>query len=478
MLLHTPLYLGFLTVVFAVHWLLPSERWRKRLLLVASYSFYLSFSLRFAILLLLLTTANYHLARAMPGNPRVRQLTWLGVVINLGTLGVFKYSGFFLENLTSLLGTIGPSAYPIALDLIVPIGVSFYTFQALAYTTEVSRGRLQPAGNWTDFALYLGFFPKLVAGPIVRPEDFLQQLKSTRERPDRSRIQASCALLLMGLFKKVVIADSLASLADVAFRAAGREDALGFPSPLYWQGFYLYAIQILADFSGYTDIARGSASLLGLSLPENFNRPYLAPTIGEFWNRWHLTLTQWFREYLFFPLSRTLMNWTHRRHPGLIRSVSTFCSMTLIGLWHGASWSFVGWGAWHGLLVALDRLTGWRPRGRTAVAISTVVTFHLVGLGWVLFRAEDALVAGRFVVGALSLRGLSWSFEFLAPVVLATALTATVGWIQSGRVTYQARWGRSWAHSLVFMALLVLVALGVLQAIRGGDVRPFIYGRF
>jgi D-alanyl-lipoteichoic acid acyltransferase DltB (MBOAT superfamily) len=227
---------------------------------------------------------------------------------------------------------------------------------------------------------------------------------------------------------------------------------------LYWQGFYLYTFQIYADFSGYTDIARASALLLGFDLPENFQQPYLSSTPAVFWNRWHMTLTQWFREYLFFPVSRWLSLATGRRRPRLVQATANLLTMTLIGLWHGPGWTFVAWGLWHGVLLTLERLSGLKPAGRLQKIAAGLVCFHLVALGWVLFRADTFAAAARFVRGMLAFEQMGWLPNFLPPVLLAGGLIFALDALAAG--------------------LLAVAGLTLLKLVNGGDARPFIYGQF
>ncbi|MGB7540119.1 MAG: MBOAT family O-acyltransferase, partial [Anaerolineales bacterium] len=421
MFLHTPLYLLFLTSVCLLYWLLPRPAWRKLLLLLASYVLYAAFDLRFVLVLLGITTATYCLGRAIPGHPHPRRLVLLSILINLGALAYFKYTGFFLDNVEGLLRGMG-IAPPASIQILLPLGISFYAFQAVAYTIEVSRHKLEPERNVVNFGLYLAFFPKLIAGPFVRPADFFRQMADPPRSLSRPEIQSSFMLLLTGLFKKVVVADSIAVLADISFRSAASPEAAGFPSPLFIGGFYLYAVQIYADFSGYTDIARGSAGLLGISLPENFRAPYFSVSPGDFWNRWHITLSLWFREYLFFPLSRWGMTAAGRRFPRIIQTGATMITMTLVGLWHGAAWTFVLWGAWHGILISIDRLLGYVPRRWWEKCLAAAVTFHLVAIGWVLFRASSIPEAGRFLAGMVSFNQLVWASHFLLPAAVSLFL--------------------------------------------------------
>lgn len=479
MLLHTPAYLFFLLIVVLLFWLLPSVTWRKVFLLVSSAVFYALFDVRFLILLVLLIVVGYWLGRAIPENPYARRYAWLSVVVNLGVLAVFKYTNFFLDSLSVLLHPLGISILPTGLTLLLPIGISFYTFQGISYTTEIYRGKLKPVGNFLDYALYIVFFPKLIAGPLARPAQFLNQLQKPVERLTGKAAMGAAELLLLGLIKKIVIADSIAGLADVAFRAAAVSPQAGsFAAPLYIQGFYLYAIQIYADFSGYTDIARASAMFLGFALPENFQQPYLAPTVTVFWNRWHMSLTQWFREYLFFPLSRMLLSASQRKYARLIQVVVSLATMALIGFWHGASWTFIAWGVWQGIWLSVESLVNFKPTGRWQIFLSRLVTFHLVAVGWVMFRSESFQVAGRFLKGLVSFEQIYWLPGYLPSILVAVGVTLAIDLFASNGQATTSGWWRRLKPILIMAALLVLVILAALDFARGTYARPFIYGQF
>jgi D-alanyl-lipoteichoic acid acyltransferase DltB (MBOAT superfamily) len=247
--------------------------------------------------------------------------------------------------------------------------------------------------------------------------------------------------------------------------------------PLYIGGFYLYAVQIYADFSGYTDIARGSAGLLGISLPENFRQPYFSFSPGDFWNRWHMTLTQWFREYLYFPLSRWGLIKTQRQYPRLIQTAATMTTMILVGLWHGASWTFVLWGAWHGVLLTIDRLLKYTPSRWWEKTIAAVVNFHLIGLGWILFRSSSLEEAVRFLAGMFSFNQTMWFPHFLAPAMLALLLI--LGMDAIGPLSRRfPHWVNAVRPAAVFAAIIVIAGLWILQAVSRTSALPFIYGSF
>jgi alginate O-acetyltransferase complex protein AlgI len=479
MLLHTPAYLLFLLSVVMIYWLLPAAGWRKSFLLVASYVFYALFDVRFAILLFGLTIAVYWLGARISRGSHSRTYAWVSVGLNLGLLGLFKYAGFFVSSAAAGFHLLGVSVVPPALKFLLPVGLSFYTFQAIAYTTEIYRGTSAPASSSLDFALSMAFFPKLVAGPLVRPPEFQYQIESNPSPPQSGAIKDALILLLTGLSKKVLIADSLAGLSEVAFRASNLASTpWPFPSPLYWAGFYLYALQIYADFSGYTDMARASAMLLGFSLPENFRQPYLADSVSDFWSRWHMTLTRWFREYLFQPLSRSLLRSSKRRYRKAMQVAANLTTMTLIGLWHGAAWTYVAWGFWHGILISAERLFNLKPVRRSARWAQGLLTFHLIAVGWVLFRAESFASAGRFLTGMLSFQQLAWLPRYLPPVLLAGALTLGIDLVSGNFIVPSPSFRRVLRPVLVTACVLVLVCLALLQVLRGVAPQPFIYGQF
>ncbi|MBN1439074.1 MAG: MBOAT family protein [Anaerolineales bacterium] len=476
MLLHTPQFLLLFAGICGLYWLLPRPAWRKSLLLLASYALYAAFDVRFALVLAGISAAAFFIGRALPEHPHPRRLVLLSILINLGALVYFKYTGFFLENLESLLRAAGIPP-PSSLRIFLPVGISFYTFQAIAYIVEISRRKLTPAKDAADFGLYLAFFPKLIAGPFVRPADFLKQMADPPGSLSSSAFLSAFRLLLTGLFKKVVIADSLAALADTAFCAAASPEAAGFPAPLFIGGFYLYAAQIYSDFSGYTDLARGFAGFLGISLPENFRNPYFAVSPADFWNRWHITLTQWFREYLFFPLSRHGMAATGRRFPRMIQTGATLITMTLVGLWHGAAWTFILWGVWHGLLIVIDRLLGFVPRRGWEKILAALVTFHLVGIGWILFRAESVTESVRYLSGMISFQQPHWAVHFLLPaftaLLLLLALDAAGRWSQRF-----PRLAAALRPAALAAAAVAVAGIWILQGVSSGAPLPFIYGSF
>ncbi len=397
MLFPTVEFASFFVVVLVGSWLLMRHRTAWRLFMVgASYVFYAAWDWRYVGLLVGSTVVNQLVARAIPlrSTERGRRLALaVGIAANLGVLSWFKYYGFFVTSARNTLGEFGITPPLPLLQIVLPVGISFFTFQAMSYVIDVYRGRVEVA-PWLDIAVYLSFFPQLVAGPIVRGSEFLPQLREPRN-PRAIPAARAFGLILSGLFKKVVIANALGTqIVDGVFADPSQHS--GFEVLV---AVYAYAAQIYADFSGYTDIAIGVALLLGFSFPQNFNAPYAALSLRDFWRRWHMTLSRWLRDYLYIPLGGSAR--------GPSRTIAALMiTMVLGGLWHGAAWTFVIWGALHGVGLVVERLTGQGhtdPGGMSAVevAVRRLVTFHLVCLGWVFFRAEslgDALsMLGRLV---------------------------------------------------------------------------------
>jgi len=378
-------FLWFFVLVWGAYWVLRRRRRvQNGLLLVASYFFYGYWDWRFLSLILLSTVVDYGCGLAMARSPRGApgRTRWLilSLVVNLGALGFFKYWNFFVESFQDLLAGFGFDTSAGTLRILLPVGISFYTFQTLSYSIDRWREKAPPERSFIDFAFFVSFFPQLVAGPIVRARDFLPQ--AGRLRTFRWGDQAlGLRLALWGLFKKVVVADNMAPLVDGTF---AQEGELGWLTRLL--AVYAFTVQIYCDFSGYTDIARGTARMLGFHFPWNFRMPYFASDPSAFWRRWHMSLSSWLRDYLYIALGG------NRRGPRRTY-VNLMLTMVLGGLWHGAAWNFVLWGFYQGLLLIVHRLwTGGRERlagSRAGDALRWFVFFQLVCFGWLLFRAES-----------------------------------------------------------------------------------------
>jgi alginate O-acetyltransferase complex protein AlgI len=389
MLFTTAKFFGFFVVAFSVYWLIGRHRWRLVWLTAASAFFYACWRWEFLFLIAGSTSVDYLVALRLQRvqSPRARKwLVALSVTINLTILGCFKYAAFALDSATEVAHWLGFSVPAHHIQPFLPLGISFYTFEAISYVVDVYRGKTKPVGNPLDYAGYILFFPHLVAGPIVRPNEFLPQLA----RPKRwswPRLQAGVQLFLLGLFKKAVIADQIALAIDPVFKTPGE-----YGSATLWLAVLGYAMQIYCDFGGYTDMALGLAHTLGFKLPDNFNAPYLASSPADFWRRWHISLSRWLRDYLYIPLGGN-------RHGPTRTMVNLFVTMLLGGLWHGANWTFVVWGAYHGMLLAVQRVIprSWQHPGLRP--LTTLMTFLLVCVGWVLFRAQTLADAGTILRG-------------------------------------------------------------------------------
>lgn len=380
-------FVVFFLLVLALNQAL--RRWptaQKLMLLAASYYFYGQWSWIYLGLILWSTLLDYAIGLGLVRVSHPRRLLWLSLATNLGLLAFFKYANFLIANWNGVATAVAPAWQLTPLDVLLPVGISFYTFQSLSYVIDVYRGTSRPRRNLLDYALFVAFFPQLEAGPIVRDYEFFAELDADR-RVDAARVQEALVLIACGFVKKLVIADNLARFADPVFDAPARH---GFWDVLL--AVYAFAFQIYGDFSGYTDIAIGCALLLGFRYPQNFNYPYVAQTLQDFWRRWHMSLSRWLRDYLYISLGGN-------RHGPMRTYIALMLTMLLGGLWHGASWNFVLWGGVHGAWLALERgllqrSALWRSESAPARALRWFVTFQVVCLAWVFFRSRtlaDAL---------------------------------------------------------------------------------------
>jgi alginate O-acetyltransferase complex protein AlgI len=460
-------FLPFFLVAFLVHWSMGSHRGRKLWLLLCSYAFYAGWDWRFLSLIWISTLVDYLAGRGIHASqdPRVRR-AWLlfSLGSNLGILGVFKYLGFFVDSAAQFLEFLGLPISTPSLALVLPVGVSFYTFQTLSYSLDIYRRRLEPSRGLLDLALFVGFFPQLVAGPIVRAQEFMPQLEEPRIL-GRVDVRACLILFLIGFFKKAVLSDNVSPVADAFFARPG-----DFSLVAAWSGLAMFSIQLYCDFSGYSDIAIACAGLLGYQLPKNFDFPYLATNLQEFWRRWHITLSSWVHDYLFVSLGGS-------RGAKLFRYRNTLITMALIGLWHGAAWTFVLFGVYHGLALILYR--EWRDRTppslepvRWRVCLSTAFTFFAVSLSMLIFRSTDLSNLGE-VLGAL-FTGRGGERGFGATPLLVFAGAGALHWAWS-RTDFEPLWRRApdWGFAAACGILLPL-----LWFFQNGAVQPFMYFQF
>ncbi len=490
MLFNSPLYGAFLVGTWAVFWLLG--RWhaaRAAFLVAASYAFYFYgtwdaardervplpapwWALLCLGVIFVGSSIDFAVGRALARTERRASrnaLLLASIAYYLGVLAFFKYWNFAADSIAALLGWLGASVRPTHLRLVLPFGISFFTFETMSYTIDVWRRELEPAESYLDYLLFVCFFPHLVAGPIVRPAQMLPQL-ARRPRADAAMQARGLSRIATGLAKKILIGDYLAqAIVNRVFATPERFSRLEVVLAIYG-----YAAQIYADFSGYTDVAIGSAALFGYELPENFDAPYLAADLQEFWHRWHISLSTWLRDYLYKPLGGS-------RHGSIATYRNLMITMVLGGLWHGASWNFVLWGALHGGALAVTRMWqrarrgargGAAPRLRRALAI--LATFHFVCFAWVFFRAptfaDAALVLGHLTSGA-------WTLQHVAPKVLPVLAVAFALHVVPRQAEARAREWFAETPALVQGLMLAAAAIALHLA---SDLKPepFVYGQF
>ena len=461
--------------MLAVYYVL-STRAQNAWLLVASYVFYGWWDWRFLGLILLSTVVDYFIGQriaAADEESTKKRLLAVSITTNLGILGVFKYYGFFVQSFVGVLEAMGVQAHVTTLQIVLPVGISFYTFQTMSYSFDIYRGRIQPTRNFLNFALFVAYFPQLVAGPIERAHHLLPKLEAVR-RIKWLDIAVGFELIVIGLFKKVAVADTLGPIVDARFA----DPSLSSGADLLITT-YLFAFQIYGDFSGYSDIARGVSRFFGVDLMRNFNQPYLSQSITEFWRRWHISLSTWLRDYLYIPLGGN--------REGSFRTYQNLMTTMLLGgLWHGANWTFVVWGGLHGLYLAVHKvlLRGHRPdidntpRLGVAPLIRIIVTFNLVCLTWIFFRAADLATALEILGRIVFWEGGSSQLESIKigeRIIVLVGTMVMLDWLQARRGDHAIMLRWHWIpRSIGYAALLLLtLTLGNLT-----DEVPFIYFQF
>ena len=491
MLFPTLAFALFFGIVLALHWTLPERGvLRKCALLAASIFFYAWWSWKFALFTLASAAFNHGAAILIASGTdarRRRRILIAAVTVNLLLLAFFKYAGFlFMQGFHPLavvccrqfdaieaLLDFEDRILPFIDSIVLPIGISFYTFQAIAYVADVASGKFRPAASFLDFANYLLFFPKLCAGPIVRPGDLIPQMEALPSREVQIDAGRAATLILGGLFKKVVIANWLSQhLANPVFmdpESFGTIDAL--------LGVYGYTIQIYCDFSAYSDIAIGIALLLGFTFPENFRAPYISTSLQEFWRRWHITLSSWLRDYLYIPLGGSrCAKWKIHRNLML--------TMLLGGLWHGAGWSYILWGTIHGLGQVIERPFNKKrspdapPRPRAVVFLRGLITFHVVAFAWIFFRAGaddvEGMVTVRNVLAAIG----RWSAPtLLSPLAIVILLMGYALQLLDGE-TPRRLWNAFNKLSPLVQGLIAAIILTIVIGLGPAGVAPFIYFQF
>lgn len=380
MLFNTLTYLWFICIVFFTYWIILGKNFRLQnlFLFVASYCFYGWWDPRFLILIFFSSSIDFFLGRAIfRQEVQAKRKFLLGtcIFLNLGILGFFKYYNFFIDSFSNILGEVGFNVHPSTLKIILPVGVSFYTFQSLSYSIDVFRKKIQPTNDFISFMTFVSFFPQLVAGPIERASHLLPQFLVTR-RFESGQIISGLRFILYGLFKKMVIADRLAYFVDHVYSSPSQHGGIELIAATFLFGFQIYC-----DFSGYSDIAIGSARLLGFDLMQNFKFPYFSKNFQDFWRRWHISLSTWFRDYVYIPLGGS-------RVPARKWALNILVTFTISGLWHGAAATFIIWGFLHGLYLVAEKLINeWTKPAKANKWIGFLTTFILINLTWIFFRS-------------------------------------------------------------------------------------------
>jgi alginate O-acetyltransferase complex protein AlgI len=467
MLFNSWQFVAFMATVLAVVIWLPRNgtAWKVFMVLVSCY-FYGQWSYAYLSLIFVTATVDFVVAQRLAHTVNAKRLVIISIVANLSVLGFFKYANFAINSVNGVVDWAGFVTVLSPLDIVLPVGISFYTFQNMSYTIDVYRGHLVARRSWLDYATFTTFFPQLLAGPIVRATEFFGQLDKPEPMVWRD-IQFGLVLILAGYVKKVVLADNLAVTVDATF--GNVHSAGGWQSLL---AVYAFAFQIYFDFSGYTDIAIGLALLLGFKFPKNFDYPYLATSFQEFWRRWHMTLSRWLRDFLYISLGGN--------RAGQARTLANlFTTMVLGGLWHGASWNFVIWGALHGGYLAVERLIlshvpGWSSSHWAARAVRAVIVFHFVCLAWIFFRAPDLGVSMAMLrnIGQIAHEPLVLASH--GPLLAMLSILAVGHWAMSlGRVKERLADTGPFVFS-VFAAACVLMLIWFAPA----KSAPFIYFQF
>lgn len=476
MLFNTLQFAVFFGVVFVLYWFVvcKSLKWQNMLLLVASYFFYACWDVRFLFLLLFSTLLDFYtgIKMAEAGSLKGKKIWfWLSVLINLGFLGVFKYYNFFAESFAALLDNIGIQSHLPVLKVILPVGISFYTFHGLSYVIDIYKDRIRPVRNFVEYAVFVSFFPLLVAGPIERATHLLPQIQRKRSF-DYGRAVDGMRQILWGLFKKIVIADNCAEYANMIFGHYG-----SYSGSTLLLGALFFTIQIYCDFSGYSDIALGTARLLGIDLLRNFAFPYFSRDIAEFWRRWHISLTTWFRDYVYIPLGGS-------RGGRWMQIRNTFIIFLISGFWHGANWTFIAWGALNALYFLPLLLSGNNRNNLGIVAkgrlfpslkelTGIIVTFTLTVLAWIFFRATSVTEALAYLKGIFSKSLLSMPQVLPVSLFVFIVLFFVVEWLgRSGQYAIEkipvprlVRW------SFYYVLILVIYYFS-------GKDQQFIYFQF
>lgn len=480
MLFNSLVFLFFLPIVFMFYWFVfRGRRWQNLLLLIASYVFYGWWDWRFLLLIAFTSLCSYVsgivIERCEGHRRSQRAISAANIVLNLGILGVFKYYNFFAENLEVLLGFIGWHLDWVTLNVVLPVGISFYTFQALSYSIDIYQRKLPATRDIVEFFAYISFFPQLVAGPIERATNLLPQFQHSRSF-DYAKAVDGLRQMLWGFFKKIVVADNCAFIVNAQW-----DQYQSLSSVTLMMLGVLFTFQIYCDFSGYSDIAIGCARLFGFNLMRNFNFPYFSRSIPEFWRRWHISLMSWFRDYIYFPLGGSrCAKWK------IIRNV--FIVWAISGLWHGANWTFVNWGLFHATILALYILLGVNTKYKNVVSygrllpsvkesFQILITFSLTVIGWIIFRAQTMTQAVDFLSSMVSNRFFNASELMGKQYLLIGLFLFAVEWLQRGKQhALQFPDNRIFGKKAVRWATYITIYMAIISLT--GHSQTFIYFQF
>ncbi len=468
-------FLVYFLPIFLLAYHLTPNKLKNACILLFSIVFYAWGGPKFIFVILGTTLLDFifvkNMHEAKTGRTK-KQLLVLSLLMNLGLLFYFKYSNFFIDNINAVLGTMGVKEITW-LKIVLPIGISFYTFESVTYVVDVYRGVHKPLKNFWHYQTYILLFPKLIAGPIVRYHDIADQI-TDRERNYTPDVKLSgFYTFCIGLAKKVIIANTIGSQADDVFKLGIDQ----IDTAAAWVGALAYTFQIYFDFSGYSDMAIGLSKIMGFRLPENFRNPYLSSSITEFWRRWHITLGSWMKNYLYIPLGGNRVGSPAKLYRNL------FIVFLLSGLWHGASWNFIIWGAFHGLFLVLERLFLLKVYGKTGRFVSTVITFLIVVVGWVYFRIEDLNYANHVVKAMFSFNFFDGKFVLHNDFYFSLGLAAFFSFFACTAFTknIQARvYGENHTQTsnILLLSTCILLFYISLSYIAALDFNPFIYFRF
>ncbi len=469
---------SFVAVILVVYYLLPGK-WQNLLLVIASYAIYTYLEPRFVLLLAAMTLFNFWIARSLTSNnPQSRRYFWTAVVVNVGVLALFKYGLGFATLINPLLNKLGLANEPLAVNWLLPLGLSFYSFRALSYIFDIHNRQLEPESSLVDFSLYIAFFPQIVSGPIVRPQPFITALKNIRSFK-QERLVDGLTFIFMGFFYKVAIADPLyATLLPSATNVATLSSADA------WAALFLYTVRIYADFAGYSLLAIGVSVWFGLPIVENFRQPYFSRTVSIFWDRWHVSLSTWIRDYTFYPTSRFLLRRWGNQQARIIQVIALLISMTISGMWHGNALTFIVWGALHGVYLSIERVFFPRlrikPKKVTWLfwlkgAVSLAVTLAAVSAAWVFFRSTSISEALLFFQRLFSSNPFTditvlWWIKVLVPIGLLLLIDLPQALGDSALILWRLR--PVWRVILCTTLLLGIFIFG------SQTHAPFIYSGF